>query len=374
MRALDIAVEPLLSIAQLKSLVDAPGPCVSIYRSSYAEGNSPLLFSTRMDAMFGSARQELHSQCSGVEMPDLLFEPVSDAIMRSYRERHRGSFAVFLSRTVSRILWTAQPLTELMRIDDIFYLRPMISSLASVADFNVLGISQKNIRLLRCTDADCRVVQLPDGVPRCVDEAVGLDVPDHDLENRSAAGGAEGARRGIRFSTGTEDKRSDAYILRFFSILNEHINRLLRAEQTPLVICAAERELALYRKSNTYPLLISQGVHGSPEWLSDAQLREQALLALKRERMEADFKTAAQFSEKTAGMLLEKDPELILAAAGNGNVRAVLLPETIEDALGEDLLNLIAVQTLRKGGDVLTVAAQAMPSTVMAVALLRHTR
>ncbi len=371
MRTVDIAVEPLASTEQLKSLVDELGPCVSIYLSSFSVGNSPSLFDTQLHAMLTAAERDLRSQAGWVRPPDLPIDSVRDAVMREYRERHRGSFAIFLSRTASRVFWVARPLNEMMRIDDVFYIRPLLPLLALARDFAVLAISQKGVRFLKCTDAEHLVIPLSEVVPHGVDEANRMDVPGHNL-NRSPAGSAEATGRRIRFSTDTGDQKTDSYLLRFFAMLNEHINRLMQAEPIPLVVCAAERELALYRKANSYPLLVGESIHGSPEWLTDEQLWEEALQALERERAKDGQRMTQQFSEKTAGTLLERDPESILAAASEGNVRAVLLPEMTQDALSEDLFNLIAVQTLRKGGEVITATGRTLSNGDKAVALLRH--
>lgn len=372
MRTVDIAVEPLVSTEQLKSLMDEPGPCVSIYQSSSSVGNSPTLFETQLKSALTAADRDLRSRAGWVRPPEVAVDAIRDEIMREYRDRHRGSFAIFVSRTTARIFWAAHPMAEILRIDDVFYIRPLLTLLASVLEFAVLALSQKAVRLLRCTDATHRVVPLPDLVPQGLDEALRLEAPDHNLENRSSAGGGAGEGRRIRFSTDTGDQKSDAYLLRFFSIVNENIRRLMRAEQIPLVLCAAEREIALYQKVNSYSHLLVESIHGSPEWLTDEQLREAALLALERERAKNYEKVASEFSEKTAGTLLEKDPESILAAASEGNVRVVLLPNMTQDALSEDLFNLIAVQTLRKGGEVVVATTRALPNRKKAVALLRH--
>lgn len=368
----DIVVEPLVSLEQLKTMVESAGPCVSIYSSSFSVGNSPSLFITHLQAALLAAQRQLESQRPDGRPLDLPFSSICDIVMRDYQDRHRGSFAIFLSRDTVRIMWAACHLDDLMRIDDVFYIRPLISALAIVREFYILALSQKHVRFLKCTNSEARVVELPEISPQSVDEAIAMDAPDHRLENRSSAGSADGAMGRIRFSTGTADKKSDSYILRFFAILNEEINRLMRYEQIPLVLCAVERELALYRKINTYPLLVEEGIHGSPDWLSDAQLQEQALLVLERERTAAEEKAVSQFSEKTVGALLENDPELILAAAGAGNVRAVLLAEQAGDTENEDLLNLLAVQAIRKGGQVLTTSANSLPGGRTAIAILRH--
>ena len=370
MRTVEIAVEPLVSTGQLKSLVDESGPCVSIYQSSFSVGNSPTLFETQLQSTLTTADRELRSQAGWVRPPQVPVDAIRDAVMREYRERHRGSFAIFLSRAKAHIFWTAQPMTEIVQIDDVFYIRPLLSVLASVREFAVLALSQKAVRMLRCTDATHRVVPLPEEVPQGVDDANRMDVPGHNL-NRAPAG-STGERRRIRFSTDTGDQKTDSYLLRFFSALDEQINRLMRVEPIPLVLCAAERELALYRKTNSYPHLVGESIHGSPEWLTDAQLHQEALSALERQRAKQAGKLAAEFSENTAGSLLEKAPESILAAASDGNVRVVLLPETTQDPLSEDLFNLIAVQTLRKGGEVVTSSERALPGGDKAVALLRH--
>jgi Bacterial archaeo-eukaryotic release factor family 3 len=372
MHTQDIAVEPLVSLEQLKTMVESAGPCVSIYSSSFSVGNSPSLFITHLQAALLAAERQLESQRPDGSPLDLPFSSICDIVMREYQDRHRGSFAIFLSRDTARIVWAACPLDELMRIDDVFYIRPLISALAIVREFYVLALSQKHVRFLKCTNSEAHVVELPGISPQSVDEAMAMDAPDHRLENSSSAGSGDGAMGRIRFSTGTADKKSDSYILRFFAILNEEINRLMRYEQIPLVLCAVERELALYQKINTYPRLVGEGIHGSPDWLSDAQLQEQALLVLERERTAAEEKAVSQFSEKTVGALLENDPELILAAAGAGNVRAVLLAEQPGDTENGDLLNLLAVQAIRKGGQVLTTSANSLPGGKTAIAILRH--
>ena len=70
----------------------------------------------------------------------------------------------------------------------------------------------------------------------------------------------------------------------------------------------------------------------------------------------------------------------VLAAAESGRIHQVLLAEDIEVPAqqrkglfnGEDLLNAIAVETIRKGGAVFTVPAQDLGDLSPVAAILRY--
>jgi hypothetical protein len=84
------------------------------------------------------------------------------------------------------------------------------------------------------------------------------DQPDHDLENRSAAGSSPGAMRRIRFGTGSGRETQHSYLAEFYKKVDHGIHELLNTHGSPLLLAGVDEDTALYRAGNTYPMTQQQ--------------------------------------------------------------------------------------------------------------------
>lgn len=368
-----IIEEPLNSIGQLLELAEmAMPPCLSIYLSAYSPANDSIPFGVQLQAALQRATQKLRLVPALAGGDDLPLERLRQFAKERRWEKERGGLAIFCSRNLIRVFRTWHVVSESVHVGNDFHITPLLSVLTKHPQFVILALSENHFRLLRCSNLEAIEVDFPASIPRSVEQAGAFNEPDHDLENRSAAGSAPGSRRRIHFGTGTAEEKTEEYISHFFRIIDHEVNRLYGRQELPLILAAVERELALYRKLSSYPHLLQGSIQGSPERVSNSQLHHSALKVLDDEAATEETNLLSQFAEKQSSGLTLIDIPAIIAAARLGHIQLLLLSEQKRVSDEEELLNLIAIETLRHGGDVATFAHHQLPSESSAAAILRY--
>ncbi|WP_348269153.1 hypothetical protein P8936_08505 [Edaphobacter paludis] len=368
-----IIEESLNSIRQVSELAEvAKPPCLSIYLSAYSPENDSIRFDAQFKAALQLATQKLGSTAVLADGDDLPLEQLRQFAKERRWEKERGGLAFFCARNLIRIFRTSHVVSESVHVGNDFHITPLLSVLSKPTQFIILALSEKHVRLLRCSNFEAVEVDLPASIPRSVEQAGAFDKPDHDLEARSAAGSAPGSRSRIHFGTGTAEEKTEEYISHFFRIIDHEINQRYRGEELPLILAAVERELAIYKKLSNYPHLLEGNIQGSPERVSNSDLHHSALKVLDDEAAVDETNLLSQFAEKqSSGLTLTGIPSM-LTAARSGHIQLLLLSEQNRASDQEELLNLIALETLRHGGHVATFAHQQLPSGGSAAAILRY--
>ena len=204
---------------------------------------------------------------------------------------------------------------------------------------------------------------------------------DHALRGKQA--GVFHGQGGRRDSA---KKDLSAYLRR----LEAPLRPFLQGATAPLILAGVEYELAIYRKLCSYPFLVADEIHGSPDHLSASQLHDLACpLALKYFDL---FRCQAvqRFHRGAGSDLVSRDIERIVSASREGRIDTLLLVQGAQawgaiavasgeveahedrDRGDEDLLNYAAVQTLLHGGSVYVVRPDQLPEETCAAAVLRY--
>lgn len=363
--------EPLHSISQISELAaTTASPCISIYLSKYSPDNNFLPFSVQLQAALQSAKHKLESQ--PLSMGTLPLEQLALFAEEKRWDKERGGLAIFCSQHLIRIFQTPDSVASLVHLGNEFYITPLLSLLIKRPPFVVLALSEKHVRVLHCSGVEVHEVDLPASMPRSVDQAGAFDKPDHDLENRSAAGSAPASRRRIHFGTGTAEEKTEEYISHFFRLIDHEMNRLYGREELPLILAAVERELALYKKINSYPHMLQDSIEGSPERVANSELCHTALRVIEIEAARKEERLLSQFAEAQSSGRTLTDISSILTAARRGHIHFLFINEQKTESVAGELLNSIALETLRHGGHAVTFAHHQLPSNSSAAAILRY--
>jgi len=370
MLAHEITVEQDTSQKALAQWADTKGPCVSIYLPFFVPSQRPVPFHVRLRSALGAAERELRA---GAEFPgalDSTFEDLYASTSKHAWETDRGGLAIFVAPNFSRFIKLSSSFSEAVYVGNEFYIWPLLAILARRRPFYLLALSEKHVRLLKCMDGAITPVKLPVSTPSSVEQAGAFDQPDHDLENRSAAGAASGERRRIHFGTGSAEEKSEAYLMRFFRLVDQTACKMLSAEKLPLIIVAVDREIGIYCRVSKYQHLSAAVVHASPEGLTDSELCSRALQSIEAQRAVEEDRLSAQLAADGSGMLA--DLNLILDAVRQGKVRELILPERQTGTVQDELMNFIAAETIRRRGTVTILAHHSMPFGAPCIAMLRY--
>jgi hypothetical protein len=380
----NLATPELIRAGGMREMLRSAGPCVTILLPPYRLGEQAGSQAALLRSMIPEASKHLIDRGYAKSSAAALLAPLDhlcdDPALLS---GSRWSRAVFCSPTVYELVQLTQPFEASLTVSGSFSIRKMAAEMARPPAFYILALSRNKVVLLRCAGLHAEPAKLPAGVPTSLAEAMDLDAPDHDLENRSAAGSSVGDMRGVRFGTGSGREQETTHLGDFYRLVDRGVQDLLHEPEIPLVLAGVEEEMAAYRLVSTCRNLLMQGITGSPAL--DRELDEilrRACDVLRDEEIERQASALIEARERTAPSRFSTELAPVLRAAFEGRVHQLYVnaevsrQEVYERGTylswgPEDLLNLAAVQTIVNHGKVCELPGRMMPEGAEAAALMR---
>jgi hypothetical protein len=356
----------MIAVNDIRRLAAVQGPCLTILqplRDDFSQVTKP---DTRLTAAIRQADTLLAREGFDEAAREGFLRPLYKVARNTSLSGRTGSIVLFRAPAFTKASFWPDTLRPAVHLAHEFFVLPLLARLGAHRDFWILGLSVKRIRLFRGTMQGLKEVTLPKGMPQSVEEAGGFDQPDHDLENRSAAGPSVGQMRGVHFGTSADYETRAAHLHDFFKMIDRALRPILGND--PLILAAVARELSLYRAANTYAPLLDEAIHGSPEGLGKERLHEAALRL-----MAADAARAAGLDEKAMdtaagrGLLLNGLPA-IRQAAEAGLVERFLI--SADNGGNDTAANSIALAVIRNSGSV--AASGTVPLPAGPAAILRY--
>ncbi len=300
--------------------------------------------------------------------------------------------ALFFSPDEFRTLTVPLAFEQQVVVGPRYYLKPLIPLLSGDGVFYILALSQNQVRLFQATRSSVEEVEIK-GVPRSLDEALQYDDFEKEIQFRSSVpspGG--GSRFAIFHGHGALSDVQKTNLLRYFHLVDQGLMSFLGAQNAPLVLAAVDYLHPIYRKANTYPHLLNQGVEGNPDNVHPKLLHQRAWEIVqplfdrqRQEKLEA-LQAALGGKRGKCAVRLEE----VLPACDQGRVDTLFLAKGAQvwghydgesgqvtlkeenDPEGRDLLDLAAVRTLRTAGMVYILEEAEMPVVGPVAALLRY--
>lgn len=334
---------------RLRELVRHDGPCITVFLPARRPGEQALHSTTHL--LRNLTQDAAHQLATS---PDDLFQP-----LRALAEDPKTDQGCHWPRVLLRApdvfetVFLRSPAAARVYTGRYFYVLPLLEELCLPPEFYVLKISRKDAALLRA-QFTLEPVPFPARVPATLDEFLELERPDHDLENRNAAG--PGPNRRIRFGTGAE--RETAHLADYYRALDRAMHETIR--DAPLILLGVEEDTALYHSISADPNLAADA-------LRDSESVEQGYAILRARAMKRTAEMLAESSERLSPARFTRNLEIASAAASEGRVARLFVRAGEDDAA----LNDSAVETLRHGGEVFPVSAESL-GDARAAAMLRY--
>lgn len=376
------------SLKDLKPILNVAGPCVSAYMR-LTEG--PPNQVQKVDALawrelIRQAQDNLPaSETAGREMLEHLTD--WDAVCPEGTPEGQ-SLAVFRSADSFRATWLNDAVNSQAVVGPHFYIRPMLRELTGPKAFYILVLSQKDVRLLRCTTRTSEEVALPKGTYASYDEYMNSAKPDHMLDNRSS-GGPDIGSGAVMFGTTSDREDKDKYLAHFYRQIDKGLSEVLHEAKEPVVLVGVEYELALYRAHSKFPRLAEEAVQGAANSLKAGEMHARAIEALQRCYDRKVDDALAEYNHKVGGGASNRLTEVI-PAAHEGRVVTLLVSDSLQTpgvfdestykvkaretgtAEEEDLVNDAAVQTVLHAGQIWVAPNGRMPHGSPVAAIYRY--
>ena len=354
-------------------------PCLSLYQSTHRHHPSKRQDPLRFKRLVKSLEESL-LQAHPKRDVETLIEPFRKlADDQPFWNRTGDGLAVLGARGFFRVYLLQRPVRDLAVVADSFHMKPLLRVLQSADRYQILSLSRQQIRLFEGNRDALGEIELAPGVPRTVTEALG----EEHTEKYQAIFSYGSGTRGPAMHHGTGAKKDDVDLdaERFFRAVDRALlEHHSRPSGLPLLLAALPEYHKLFREVSHNSYLMDVGLEANPESLDLEQLRERAWQVVlpqylaRLESLVEEFGTAESKGRGTG------DVAGAARAAFEGRVRILLvdadrhLPGRVDLATGaielgepgtpgfDDLLDDVCELVLSKGGKVVVVPTERMPT------------
>lgn len=379
----------ILSRSELEALAgEEPGICVSLYMPR----QQPWPDANRDRITYKNLIKETKNLLEQSDIDDgganELLRPVVDLQDEpDFWNTPSAGVAIFASENAFHRYHLPVNFDQLATVTRRYHLKPLMPLLSVGGRFFVMALSQKDIRLLECTQESCRQVEIPDK-PYGLEDVVQIPREQALQQHRTSSGTGKGDAVYHGGHKGRDVKLRK--IQRYFEELEKAAQQVLSEEHVPLVLAGVDYLRSLYRDTTDYRVLADEGISGNPDELDLQQLRDRAWKIVEPIFQQAEKDAIDSYHELAGTNRTTNELQEAVPAAHHGRVDAILVardvhkwgrfdPQSLDIELedemtpeNEDLLDLAAVQTLLNGGHAHTIPSDRLPSHSPIAAIFRY--
>ena len=379
----------LLTNESLSDLLSAhQPPCLSLYQPTYRRRpenqQDPIRFRNLVKAIERSLRQKYPAR----EVQPLMEPFQTLAGDHDFWNHTLDGLAVFGAPGMFRVYKLQRPVAELAIVADSFHIKPLMRILQSVDRYQVLGLNRREVKLFEGNRDALDDVKLAQGVPRTITDVLGEELTEPHLTVASYGGTGGPA---IHHGHGAKKDEVDSDAERFFrSVDRAVLKHHSRPSGLPLLLAALPEHHNLFRQVSHNPFLMADGINIHPDALPIDTLRNRAWQVVEPQYQARLATLADEFAVAKSKSLGVDDLAQVADAAVAGRVATLLIEADRQiagrinttsgqiqfDDLGQpgvdDLLDDLGELVFKKGGRVVVVPAEQMPTQTGLAATYRY--
>jgi hypothetical protein len=367
---------------ELLKLAEEHSPfCVSIFIPTHQAGKETLQGQdkSRLKTQLKKVKVKLEAQELKDKEIDEFVQPIQDIIDNSDFWRHQSDgLAIFLSKNQFKKYTVPVHFEEFNYVSDGFYLKPMMPLFNGDGLFYLLTLKNDEVKFYEGTRYTITEVVTPEEVPSRLEDVVGYDFEQKNLQVRSGQQGDSNS--GMYHGAGEGKAEELNEMKRYFRAVNDGIMTMLHDDQKPpLVVCCQDFQFPVYKEVSTYQNLYKEHVSGNPEDKNINQLHEETWSLLQAYFSKSREEKLNLYAEHIGTGKASADINMIIKAAIEGRIDSLFVQNgaeifgeydsksqeaNIQSELTNDnisLLNLIALKVFKKGGNIFIMEKEDMP-------------
>jgi hypothetical protein len=370
---------------------DREPPCLSLYQPTHRHYPDNRQDPIRFKNLVKQLEESLREGSPDDEIRALL-EPL--AALGEDREHWRHAadgLAVLRSRDLFRVYKLQRPVAELAVVADSFHVKPLLRIVQSADRYQVLGLSRKEMKLFEGNRDALDEIEPGEGVPRTITEALG-DQLTEPHQTVASYGGVGGGQLPMHHGHGGKQAEVDVDAERFFRAVDRAVlERHSRPSGLPLILAALPEHHALFHQVSHNPFLVPESIDANPDALASVdELRQRAWRLMEPRYLARLAALVEEFGSARSEGRGDDEPSTVAAAVVGGRVATLLveagreLPGRIDPASGaieqgglarpdvDDVLDDLAALTMDRGGNVVIVPSERMPTRTGVAAIYRY--
>ncbi|WP_235923500.1 baeRF7 domain-containing protein [Psychroflexus aurantiacus] len=365
----------------LKLASDHESPCVSIFIPTHRAGKETLEGhdEIKLKTQLKKVKAKLENLGLSDKEIEEFVEPVNKLVDDSDFWRHQSDgLALFISKNNFKKYTVPVHFEEFNYVSDEFYLKPLMPLFNGNGLFYVLTLKADEVKFYEGTRHTMTEVITPEEVPSRLEDVVGYDYEQKNLQFRSGQQGDNKA--GMYHGAGEGNAEALNEMKRYFRAVNDGIMEMLHEDQNPpLVVCCQDFQFPVYKEVNSYNNLYEEHVSGNPEDKNIHQLHDEAWDLLQPYFNKTREEKLKLYNEYIGTGKASADVNMIIKAAIEGKIDTLFVQNGAE-LFGEydsstqkanvqkeltdsnvSLLNLIAIKVFEKGGSIYILEKEEMP-------------
>ncbi len=369
-------------------LAEREAPCLSLYQPTHRQHPDNVQDSVRFRNLVKVLAASLRAKYPARDIPALLrpFEVLAEDY--EFWNHSGDGLAVLGAPGFFRVYRLQRPVAELAVVADSFHVKPLMRIMQSADRYQILGLSRSAFKVFEGNrDA---LDELPPiaGVPQTAVELLGK-TPDA-REGAHRTHGPEGVTGTSRHGTDVRQDAQDRDTEHFFRAVDAAVlKHCSQPSGLSLILAALPQHHHLFRAVSTNPSLMDEAIDVHPDALSSDALRERAWQVVLPHYLKRLAGFVEAFGAAASSGRGADDLPGIAKAAVAGRVETLLIeadrlsPGRIDDSSGaittadlahpevDDALDDLGEIVLKKGGEVIIVPSDRMPTDSGAAAIYR---
>lgn len=364
-------------------------PCISLYQPTHRQHpdnqRDPITYRNLLGEMETSLREKYPTR----EVRAIVENFQSLARDDRFWNHRADGLAIFSSPERFEVFELQRPVRKLLVVADSFHTKPLIRILQSADRYQVLCLSRHTAKLYEGNRDGIEPVDLTN-VPSSIADVLGdkRSPPTQMVGSYGTRTGSGGTA--VHHGHGPQTDPVEADMLKFFRAVDQGIvKHHSRPSGLPLLLTALPESHEPFRRVSCNPFLLSYGITMNPDALSLDQLREHAwkevrpFYLARLEGLKENFHAARSRQAGSA------DLSDVSKAAVSGRVKMLLveadriIPGILDRTSGsirpgdsasphvDDMLDDLAELVMAKGGEVVVVPTEQMPTESGLAAIYR---
>jgi hypothetical protein len=374
-----ITRENILNLAQQEHDV-----CVSLYLPTHVKGEEVQQDPIRLKNLLSEAREQLKEREISEQKIDELLSEAQDLLDKPLFWQHNDKgLALFISEDEFDYFRIPHSFKERVMVEDHFLITPLVPMISLEGTFCILALSQKKVRLLKCTRANVEEIELEDS-PLSMEEFKQYDVYEKNITSAGSGGSS------TMFHGWGDGSVETDYVENYLKTIENEVTSILRKRNDPLILAGINEAVSIYRNVNHYSRLMEQAVTGNPDPKSNDEIKDQGWEVIKSYFLKDMYNDIERFGDLSGSEKQSDNLSKIVEAAYYGKIESLFVPigehswgwfdverdtvhHSAEPKNGEhDLINMAAIKTLTQSGNVYALDKENMPKGSSIAAIFRY--
>lgn len=370
-------------------LAERQGPFLSLYQPTHRafpeRQQDPIRFRNLVKTLGDSLREKHRDR----DIESLLAPFHALAADTEFWNQGMDGLAVLGAPDLFRVYRLQRPVAELAIVADSFHVKPLLRVMQSADRYQILGLDRHEASLFEGNRDQVDEIALASAVPRHIEDALEIDA-ERERAIRTH-GRVKPDAMGRHGASDVKNDAIDADTEQFFRLVDQTVlEHHSRPTGLPLLLAALPEHHHLFRSVSCNPFLVDAGIDANVKSLSTEDLRERAWSLFQPLYLERLARLVEAFGAAQAKQQGSADLSDVARAAVQGRVATLLLqadrqlpgrldPQSgaisqgeLSDPQTDDLLDDLGEAVLRRGGEVVIVPAERMPTTSGLAATYRY--